>query len=87
MLTGSLSHFSRRHRPLSEVARVLFSLCSFNKSPLYYLRAWHRLVPLMQKKKKLISQAPEDAMLKIRRPVYKRLFKPNRVLLADQKTM
>ena len=32
-----------RHRPLSQVARVLFSLCSFNTSPLYYLRAWHRL--------------------------------------------
>ena len=24
-----LSHFSRRHRPLSQVTRVLFSLCSF----------------------------------------------------------
>ena len=24
-----LTHFSRRHRPLSQVARVLFSLCSF----------------------------------------------------------
>ena len=35
--------------------------------------------------KKLISQAPEDAILKIRRPVYKRLFKSNRVLRADQK--
>ena len=31
------------HRPLSQVARVLFSLCSFNTSSLYYLRAWHRL--------------------------------------------
>ena len=30
--------------------------------------------------KKLISQGPEDAMLKIRRPVHKRLFKSNRVL-------
>ena len=29
MLTGSLSHFSRRHRPFSQVVRVLFSLCSF----------------------------------------------------------
>ena len=29
-----------RHRPLSQVVPVLFSLCSF---PLYYLRAWHRL--------------------------------------------
>ena len=38
-----ITHFSRRHRPLSQVARVLFSLCSFNSSPLYYLRAWHRL--------------------------------------------
>ena len=41
--TGRLSHFSRRHRPLWQVARVLFSLCSFNTSPLYYPRAWHRL--------------------------------------------
>ena len=39
----TLSHFSRRHRPLSQVVRVLFSLCSFNTSPLYYPRAWHRL--------------------------------------------
>ena len=29
----ALSHFSRRHRPLSQVAHVLFSLCSF-----YYVR-------------------------------------------------
>ena len=41
---GERRIFSRRHRPLSQVARVLFSLCSFNTSPLYYLRAWHRLV-------------------------------------------
>ena len=40
------------------------------------------LLPL----EKLISQAPEDAMLKIRRPVYKPLFKLNRVLRADQKS-
>ena len=26
---GSLSQFSHRHRPISQVARVLFSLCSF----------------------------------------------------------
>ena len=39
------------------------------------------LLPL----KKPISQAPEYAMLKIRRPVYKPLFKLNRVLRADQK--
>ena len=36
------------------------------------------ICPLMQEHslrlKKLISQAPEDAMLKIKRPVYKRLF-------------
>ena len=42
------------------------------------------IIPLMQKHslrlKELISQAPEDAMLKIR------LFKPNRVLLADKKS-
>ena len=48
------------------------------------------ICPLMQEHslrlKNLISQAPEDAMLKIRRPVYKRLFKSNRVLSADQKS-
>ena len=48
------------------------------------------ICPLMQEHslrlKNLISQAPEDAMLKIRRPVYKRLFKSNRVLRADQKS-
>ena len=45
------------------------------------------ICPLIQEHllpvKKLISQAPEDAMLKIRRPVYNRLFKLNRVLRAD----
>ena len=35
--------------------------------------------------KKLISPGPEDALLKIRRPVYKRLFKINRVLRAVKK--
>ena len=48
------------------------------------------ICPLMQEHslrlKKLISQALEDAMLKIRRPIYKRLFKSNRVLRADQKS-
>ena len=41
----SRSKIRKRARagPLSQVARVLFSLCSFNTSPLYYLRAWHRL--------------------------------------------
>ena len=48
------------------------------------------ICPLMQEHssrlKKLISQAPEYAMLKIRRPVYKRLFKKNRMPRADQKS-
>ena len=46
------------------------------------------IFPLMQdhslQLKKLISQASEDAMLKIRRPVDKRLLKSNCVLHADQ---
>ena len=42
MLTGSLSHFSRRHRPLSQVVRVLISLL-ISSHYVYYLRAWHRL--------------------------------------------
>ena len=36
MLTGSLSHFSSRHRPLSQVACVLSSLCSFFKIRPHY---------------------------------------------------
>ena len=47
------------------------------------------ICPLMQERslwlKKLISQEPEDAMFNIRRPVYKRLFKSNHMLPADQK--
>ena len=35
--------------------------------------------------KECISQVPEDAMLKIGRPFYQRLFKSNRMLRADQK--
>ena len=42
MLTGSLSHFSRRHHPLSQVVRVLISLL-ISSHYVYYLRAWHRL--------------------------------------------
>ena len=44
MLTGSLSlpFFPPPPPPLPRRAR-LFSLCSFNTSPLYHLRAWHRL--------------------------------------------
>ena len=48
------------------------------------------IFPLMQdcslQLKKFISQVPEDAIFKFRRPVYKRLFKSNRVLHADQKS-
>ena len=29
----------------------LFSLCSFNTSPLYYLRAWHRLTTTRKRKR------------------------------------
>ena len=49
------------------------------------------ICPLMQESslrlKKLISQAPEEAMLKIRRPVYKRLFKSNRLYVPTKKAM
>ena len=48
------------------------------------------ICPLMQEHslplKKLIRQAPEDAMLKIKRPVYKQLFKSNLVIRTDQKS-
>ena len=38
----ALSHFSLRHRPLSQVVRVLISLL-ISSHYVYYLRAWHRL--------------------------------------------
>ena len=41
---GSLSHFSRRHRPLSKSCTSYFRFARFNTLPLYYLRAWHRLL-------------------------------------------
>ena len=48
------------------------------------------ICPLMQEHslqlKKLISQVPEDAMLKITRSVYKQLFKSNCMLRADWKS-
>ena len=48
------------------------------------------ICPLMQERslqlKKLRSQAPEDAIFKFRRPAYKRLFKSNHMLHADQKS-
>ena len=48
------------------------------------------ICPLMQEHslwlKQLISQSPEDAMFKIRRTVYKRLFKSNCMLRASQKS-
>ena len=43
MLTGSLSHFSRRHRPLPKSCASYFRFARFNTFPPYYLRAWHRL--------------------------------------------
>ena len=43
MLTGSLSHFSRRYRPLSKSHASSFHSVRFNTSPICYLRAWHRL--------------------------------------------
>ena len=53
---GGASHFSHRHRPLSQVARVLFSLYSFNTSPLYYLRAWS------------LAQANVNAVMQVNNP-------------------
>ena len=40
---SSLSHFSRRHRPFLNSRASSFRPARFNKSPLYYLRAWQRL--------------------------------------------
>ena len=41
----------------------------------FYLRSFEKQSSSLRQKK-LIRQAPEDAMLKTRRPVYKLLFKP-----------
>ena len=35
---------TRAPPPLPSRARLIFALLSFNTSPLYYLRAWHRLI-------------------------------------------
>ena len=65
------------------VTRILiFCGCCFCLYPVLTFKIQEHLLPL----KKLIRQAPEDAMWKIRRLVYKRLFKINRVLRADQKS-
>ena len=69
-----------------EVVTCILIFCGY-----CFWSAWFARVicPLMQEHslrlKNLTSQAPEDAM-KTRRPVYKRLFKSNRVLVADQKS-
>ena len=47
-------HFSRRHRPLSQVVRVLISLLILSHY-VYYLRAWHRLG---EKRKRRICFSP-----------------------------
>ena len=63
--------------------------CDMHIDVLWLLFLVGVICPLMQERslwlKKLISQEPEDAMFKIRRPVYKRLFKSNHMLHADQK--
>ena len=65
------------------VTRILiFCGCCFCLHHVLAFKIQEHLLPL----KKLIRQAPEDAMWKIRRLVYKRLFKINRVLRADQKS-
>ena len=65
------------------VTRILiFCGCCFCLHHVLTFKIQEHLLPL----KKLIRQAPEDAMWKIRRLVYKRLFKINRVLRADQKS-
>ena len=59
MLTGSLSHFSRRHRSPSGPARLIFALL-FNTSPLYHLRAWHRLWGRGIESKIIVFAVPAD---------------------------
>ena len=65
------------------VTRILifFGYC-FCLHHVLTFKTQEHLLPL----KRLIIQGPEDAMLKIRKPVYKWLFKTNRVLRADQKS-
>ena len=69
-----------------EVVTCILIFCGY-----CFWSAWFARVvcPLMQEHslrlKNLISQALEDVM-KTRRPVYKRLFKSNCVLVADQKS-
>ena len=70
-----------------EVVTCILIFCGYSFWSAWFARV---ICPLMQEHslrlKKLIDQALEDAMLKIRRPVYKRIFKSNCVLRADQKS-
>ena len=59
MLTGPLSHFSRRHRSPSRPVRLIFTLL-FNTSPLYHLRAWHRLWGRRVESKIIVVAVPAD---------------------------
>ena len=53
----SLSHFLRRHcpRPFPESCASYFRFTRFNMLPLYYLRAWHRLLYMVRHKRKTIK--------------------------------
>ena len=70
-----------------EVVTCILIFCGYCLGSAWFARV---ICPLIQEHslrlKKLIGQAPEDTMLKIRRPVYKRIFKSNCVLRADQKS-
>ena len=59
MLTGSLSHFSRPHRSPSRPSSLIFALL-FNASPLYHLRAWHRLWGRRIESKITVVTVPAD---------------------------
>ena len=86
------AYFILRGRDMHFFFVFFFVTCRLIFCGYCFWSAWFARVicPLMQEHslrlKNLISQAPEDAMLKTRRPVYKRLFKSNRVLRADQKS-
>ena len=67
VLQVSLSHFSRRHRPLSQVVRVLFYLFM---CPLYYLRAWHRLAAVLRFKQRPLIRKLESYLIRFQIFVY-----------------
>ena len=59
---------------ISPSSARLISLCSFNTSPLYHLRAWHRLISL---ELLYLTITPEFVSLHVKNDILNRALKPS----------